>query len=98
MRVLKDHQMLDGCCEVGDQIDFRIPLKGLHTKYLTPTARNVFNKFSVRWFIRFVIKIAPEAKADETKKPDDSESEEKEEQPPEDVEIDSNFIEIVLWR
>lgn len=48
---------MDGCCEKGDFIDFRIPLRGACSKYLTPTVKNVFNKFSVRFYLRLVIKV-----------------------------------------
>lgn len=65
LRVLKEHQIMDGCCEKGDSIDFRIPLRGAHSKFLTPTVKNVFNKFSVRFFLRVVVKITPAAKARE---------------------------------
>ena len=45
---------MDGCCDEGDTIDFRIPLRGASCKFLCPTVKNVYNKFSVRFFVRFV--------------------------------------------
>jgi len=90
---------MDGCCEVNDSINFRIPLRGLHMKYLTPTVKNVFNKFSVKFFLRIVVRIKPMPKViveqDGEYENLSHEDEKKEEQ---DEEIDSNFIEIVLWR
>lgn len=84
MRVLKEHQILDGCPELGYSVEYRIPLRGLHMKYLTPTAKNVFNKFSVRFFLRFVVRLNSETiETTECCEPE---------------EIDSNFIEVVFWR
>jgi hypothetical protein len=54
MRVIKDFQVMDGCCAEGDTIDFRLPLRGACCRYLTPTVKNIYNKFSVRFFIRIV--------------------------------------------
>ena len=34
----------------SDKIKFSIPLKGL--EHLTPTLKNIYNKFSVKYFIR----------------------------------------------
>ena len=45
--------MLDECSEKGDIIDFRLPLRG--APFLTRTAKNVFNKFSVRFFVKIVL-------------------------------------------
>ena len=28
LRVIKDYQIMDGCCDEGDTIDFRLPLRG----------------------------------------------------------------------
>lgn len=53
-RVVKDFQIMDGCCDEGDTIDFRLPLRGACCRYLGPTVKNVYNKFSVRYFIRLV--------------------------------------------
>ena len=55
LRVIKDYQIMDGCCDEGDTIDFRLPLRGASSQYLCPSIKNVYNKFSVRWFIRFVL-------------------------------------------
>ena len=52
--MLKQHEVVDGC-SVGDLVDFRIPLRGACRPYLCPTVTNVFNKFSVRFFVRVVV-------------------------------------------
>lgn len=57
LRVIKDFQIMDGCCDEGDTIDFRIPLRGASCRFLCPTVKNVYNKYSVRFFIRFVLFI-----------------------------------------
>ena len=99
LRVLKEHQIMDGCCDKGDSVDFRIPLRGAHSKFLTPTVKNVFNKFSVRFFLRVVVKITPAPKAREESVPSDDEQEEPVAlEEADDEEIDSNFIVLVLWR
>lgn len=59
LRVLREHQIIDGCCSEGDFVNFRIPLRGAHARYMTPTVKNVYNKFSVRFFVRLVIYITP---------------------------------------
>ena len=48
---------MDGCCDEGDTIDFRMSLRGSCSQYLCPTVKNVYNKFSVRFFIRIVFFI-----------------------------------------
>lgn len=58
LRVLKDFQVIDGCCEEDDTVDFRMPLKGACGQYLSPSVRNVYNKFSVRFFLRIVFTVA----------------------------------------
>ena len=58
LRILKDYQIVDGCCEQDDTVDFRLPLRGANGNYLTPTAKNVYNKFSVRFFVRIVMSVA----------------------------------------
>lgn len=45
---------MDGCCDEGDTIDFRLPLRGACGRFLCPSVKNVYNKFSVRFFVRFV--------------------------------------------
>lgn len=54
LRILKQHEIVDGCC-ADDVIDFRIPLRGACRPYLCSSVTNVFNKFSVRFFVRAVI-------------------------------------------
>ncbi len=46
---------MDGCCDEGDTIDFRMPLRAASCRFLCPTVKNVYNKFSVRFFLRLVI-------------------------------------------
>jgi len=99
--VLKEHQIIDGCCSEGDFVNFRVPLRGVHARYLTPTAKNVFNKFSVRFFVRLSIHITPKPRAQKPRHDSDSENgEEKSEETEkeEDEIINSNFLEVVLWR
>ena len=59
LRCVRDFQIMDGCCDEGDTIDFRMPLRGAATQYLCPTAKNVQNKFTVKFFIRlsFFVRI-----------------------------------------
>ena len=55
LRVIRDYQIMDGCCDEGDTVDFRMPLRGAASQYLCPTVKNVQNKFSVRFFIRLTL-------------------------------------------
>ena len=48
---------MDGCCDEGDTIDFRMALRGACSHYLCPTVKNIYNKFSVRFFVRVVFDI-----------------------------------------
>ena len=48
---------MDGCCDEGDTIDFRMALRGACSHYLCPTVKNIYNKFSVRFFVRIVFHI-----------------------------------------
>ena len=57
LRVIKDFQVMDGCCDEGDTIDFRMALRGAASQYLCPTVKNVYNKFSVRFFVRLVLEV-----------------------------------------
>lgn len=57
IRILKDYQIMDGCCDEGDTIDFRVALRGACSQYLCPTVKNIYNKFSVRFFIRVVFYV-----------------------------------------
>jgi Vacuolar protein sorting-associated protein 26 len=47
------YEIADGCPLVNDKIPFTIPLKGID--HITPTLKNVVNKFSVRYFIKLGI-------------------------------------------
>ena len=114
LRILKDYQVVDGCCEQDDIIDFRIPLRGACGPYLTPTAKNIYNKFSVRFFVRVVMlvtshyQIKVEKKKRRQKKEDEDQSSEEIEHDDEDLEmierieeeseVSSNFIELTMWR
>lgn len=48
---------MDGCCDEGDTIDFRMALRGACAQYLCPTVKNVYNKFSVRFFVRVIFAV-----------------------------------------
>jgi hypothetical protein len=50
-RVLKDLEVCDGLT-LKEKVKFRLPLRGCCSKYLTPSKLNVFNKFSVRYYVR----------------------------------------------
>ena len=69
---------------------------------MSPTIKNVFNKFSVRFFLRLVIKITPSAKTRVETHSDDENSIDADTQAVidelDDEEIDSNYIEVVFWR
>lgn len=52
--MLAEHELCDGCV-LGERIRFRIPLRGLASPYLSPTKINVFNKFSVKYFVQVKI-------------------------------------------
>ena len=45
--------MVDGCPPKDEIVTFGIPLRGI--KCLTPTLKNIFNKFSVRYYLKVVI-------------------------------------------
>jgi vacuolar protein sorting-associated protein 26 len=53
LRTLTRYEIADGCPLIDDKIPFTIPLKGMD--HLTPTLKNVINKFSVRYFIKLGI-------------------------------------------
>jgi vacuolar protein sorting-associated protein 26 len=52
---LKRTEILDGCPSIGDKIEFRIPLKGIEN--ISPSMKNVFNKFSVKYFVKVCVEI-----------------------------------------
>ena len=54
-RTLKRIEVIDGCPSKEDRINFRIPLKGI--KNISPTLKNVFNKFSVRYYLKVVVQM-----------------------------------------
>ena len=70
---------MDGCCEQGDTVDFRLPLRAACSKYLTPTVKNVYNKFSLRFFVRIVIHTSALYRVEQEKKKKENESEEEKE-------------------
>ena len=45
---------MDGCPVAREAIPFKLPLRGI--KDLTPTLKNVMNKFSVRYYIKCVVR------------------------------------------
>ena len=104
--------MVDGCCEEGDIIDFRLPLRAACGKYLTPTAKNIYNKFSVRFFLKIVLVVAQnyyvKTKKDRDDYGDESEENERQYGEEDDIEVleryeeesavDSNFIEVNFYR
>jgi hypothetical protein len=53
VRVICHHEIVDSCPVKDDIIAFRIPLRGLPN--LTPTLKNIFNKFSVRYYLKCVL-------------------------------------------
>lgn len=56
LRVLADYELCDGFV-IKEKIPFRVPLRGLVTPYLSPTYLNVFNKFSVQYFVRVKVVV-----------------------------------------
>ncbi len=105
---------MDGCCDEGDTIDFRLPLRGASSRFLGPTVKNVYNKFSVRFFIRFTFFVRVRFRVAAKAKESDNNGESSEENEREAIdgdsdfeniesfagqsEVSSNFIEIDLWR
>lgn len=58
MKTLIRYEIADGCPLSDDKISFAIPLKSnalIDDHHITPTLKNVYNKFSVRYFIRLGI-------------------------------------------
>jgi hypothetical protein len=53
IRILTRYEIADGCPMKDDKIAFSIPMKGL--EHLTPTLKNIFNKFSVKYFVKLGI-------------------------------------------
>jgi hypothetical protein len=51
VRTLIRYEIADGCPINDDKISFTLPLKGI--EYVTPTLKNLFNKFSVKYFLTF---------------------------------------------
>lgn len=54
LRTLVKYEIADGCPVEDDKIPFSIPLRGMELG-VTPTLRNVLNKFSVKYFIKLCI-------------------------------------------
>jgi len=72
---------------------------------MTPTAKNVFNKFSLRYFIRIVLQTISLYRVETDKeKKEENENEEQDEEfehldeCEEELDMETNFIEVVLWR
>ena len=51
MRTLIRYEIADGCPLNDDKLSFTLPLKGI--EFATPTLKNVFNKFSVKYYLSF---------------------------------------------
>ena len=50
---MRRYEIIDGCPIAREAIPFRFPLRGIPD--LTPTLKNVMNKFSVRYYIKCVV-------------------------------------------
>jgi hypothetical protein len=85
--VLKSYEVIDGCPQSEDIIPFRLPLRGV--KYLTPTLKNVMNKFSVRYYLKCILTEFKPVSVEGTH----NNAGEVEEQ-----EVKSSSYEIHLWR
>lgn len=82
-------------------MDFRLPLRGACSPYLTPTAKNVFNKFSVRYFVRLVLETFEVTRRVAKSRGDDDDDEDSTEELEEsevDSAIESNFHEVIFLR
>eukprot|EP00347_Sterkiella_histriomuscorum_P012726 403367452 len=53
LRTLKTFEAVDGCPPNNETIAFTIPLRGIPK--ITPTLKNVYNKFSAKYYIKCVI-------------------------------------------
>jgi vacuolar protein sorting-associated protein 26 len=53
VKSIKSYEIIDGCPAAGDNIYFRFPLRGVMN--LTPTLKNIFNKFSVRYYLKLMV-------------------------------------------
>jgi hypothetical protein len=60
---MKQFEICDGFV-LGDKISFRLPLRGLAAPYLSPTKLNVFNKFSVKYFVQLKVIVRKEMSDD----------------------------------
>lgn len=72
-------------------------MRGACSPYLGPTKTNVFNKFSVRYFVRLVVEVVKERSASFT---DDADSTSCNEEEPFEVidEVESALHEVTLWK
>lgn len=61
-RTLKLFEVVDGCPVKDEVVPFCIPIKGIGK--ITPSIQNVYNKFSVKYFYKLVIK---EVEGDQTR-------------------------------
>ena len=82
---------MDGCCDEGDTIDFRLPLRGACSRYLAPTVKNVYNKFSVRFFIRFIFFVRVRFRVAKKANESNNNEESSEENEREAIDGDSDF-------
>jgi hypothetical protein len=60
LRTIKRFEIIDGCPSADDTIEFRFPLKGV--KNISPTMKNVFNKFSVRYYLKCTVHLKDKEK------------------------------------
>ena len=77
---MRRFELIDGCPIAREMVPFRFPLRGIPD--LTPTLKNVMNKFSVRYYIKCVlteVKLEDEGVVGEQ-------------------ELNSSSYEITLWR
>ena len=51
MRTLLRYEIADGCPLADDKIAFSVPIKSIEN--LSPTLKDIFNKFSVKYFVSF---------------------------------------------
>ena len=62
LRTLKSFEVVDGCPPNNEVIPFTIHLRGLPK--VTPTLKNVYNKFSAKYYIKCVISEIDEENPD----------------------------------
>jgi hypothetical protein len=88
VRALSQYEIVDSCPAKDDIVPFRIPLRGLPN--LTPTLKNVFNKFSVRYYLKCVLTELREDHDPKSKAAADGELKE--------YQVTSSLYELNFWR